>query len=39
MIKITKKSTAAEIGALVCQALKDSGIEFFLSGGAVALLK
>ena len=35
MKKITKKSTLEEIGTLVCQHLNQSGIECFLSGGAV----
>lgn len=34
-MKITSKSTLEEIGAYVCQALKDQGIDAFLSGGAV----
>lgn len=32
---ITSKTSIEEIGAIVCQALKDSGIEAFLSGEAV----
>jgi hypothetical protein len=32
---ITTRTTIEEIGAIVCQALKDVGIEAFLSGGAV----
>lgn len=33
--QITQKSTLAEIGAIVCEALKKIGIEAILSGGAV----
>jgi hypothetical protein len=33
--KITKNSTIAEIGTIVCQSLKDAGVDCFLSGGAV----
>jgi len=32
---INTKTTIEELGAIVCQALKDAGIEAFLSGGAV----
>jgi hypothetical protein len=32
---ITRKTTIAELGALVCEALKKEGIDAFLSGGAV----
>lgn len=32
---ITPKTTIEELGAIVCQALKDAGIDAFLSGGAV----
>lgn len=35
MIQINEKTTIEEIGALVCQKLKDAEIETFLSGGAV----
>lgn len=35
MTKITSKTTIEEMGAIVCQALLDEGIEAFLSGGAV----
>jgi len=35
MTKITTKTTIAELGALVCEALKKTGIDVFLSGGAV----
>lgn len=35
MIKITEKTAIAEVGALVCDALKKQGIDAFLSGGAV----
>jgi len=35
MIQISETTTIEEIGSLVCQKLKDSGIETFLSGGAV----
>lgn len=34
-LAITSKTTLAEIGAIVCDALKKSGIDAFLSGGAV----
>jgi hypothetical protein len=34
-MKITKKTSIEDLGALVCQSLKDAGIEAFLSGGAV----
>lgn len=33
--KITSKTTLAEVGALVCEALKKADIDAFLSGGAV----
>lgn len=33
--KITGKTTIAELGAIVCEALKAEGIDAFLSGGAV----
>lgn len=32
---ITRKTSIEEIGAVVCQSLKDVGIDSFLSGGAV----
>ena len=32
---ISRKTTLAELGAIVCEALQKSGIEAFLSGGAV----
>ena len=32
---ITKKTTLAELGASVCEALRQAGIDAFLSGGAV----
>lgn len=35
MTKITSKTTIEEMGAIVCQALLDEGIEAFLSGDAV----
>lgn len=35
MNSITNKTSIEEIGAIVCQALLDQGIETFLSGGAV----
>ena len=35
MIEINEKTTIEEMGAIVCQALKDHGIDAFLSGGAV----
>ena len=34
-MKINEETTIEEIGALVCQSLKDAGIETFLAGGAV----
>jgi hypothetical protein len=34
-VKITSKTALEEIGAIVCTALKEAGIEAFLSGGAV----
>jgi predicted nucleotidyltransferase len=37
-MKITKKTSIEELGALVCQSLKDAGIEAFLSGGAVVTI-
>lgn len=33
--KITGKTTIAELAAIVCEALKQAGIDAFLSGGAV----
>lgn len=35
MSRITQKSTIAEVGAIVCEALKQAGLDVFLSGGAV----
>lgn len=35
MIAITETTSLAEMGAIVCEALKKSGIDAFLSGGAV----
>ena len=35
MISITEQTTIEEMGAIVCQALRDKGIDAFLSGGAV----
>lgn len=35
MSKITGRSTIAEVGAIVCEALKSEGLDAFLSGGAV----
>ena len=34
-MKITKKTSIEDLGALICQKLQDTGIESFLSGGAV----
>jgi hypothetical protein len=34
-VKITQKTTLAELGAIVCGRLKKEGINCFLSGGAV----
>ena len=34
MSAITSKTTLAELGAIVCEALKRAGIDAFLSGGA-----
>lgn len=35
MNRITEDTSIAEIGAIVCDALKRAGIDAFLSGGAV----
>ena len=35
MSKISKLTTITELGAIVCEALKKTGIDVFLSGGAV----
>jgi chaperonin GroEL (HSP60 family) len=35
MSKINERSTIAEVGAIVCEALKQEGLDAFLSGGAV----
>ncbi|MCM0606187.1 MAG: hypothetical protein KA715_08865 [Xanthomonadaceae bacterium] len=35
MSDISKSTSIAELGAIVCEALKKSGIDVFLSGGAV----
>jgi hypothetical protein len=32
---INRETTIEQLGAIVCQALKDDGIDAFLSGGAV----
>ncbi len=34
-MKISKKTTIGELGAIVCEGLKKAGIDCFLSGGAV----
>lgn len=34
-MKITSKTTLEEFGAIVCTALKEAGVDAFLSGGAV----
>lgn len=38
MMQIDENTTIEEIGCLVCQKLKDKGIETFLSGGAVVTI-
>lgn len=38
MISINENTSIEEIGALVCQKLREAGIETFLSGGAVVTI-
>ena len=35
MTKITMKTTLGELGAIVCEAIRQAGLDAFLSGGAV----